>query len=119
MLEQKIIESKPITLVEVKELLKERGKLGELTYEQNLTQKYASKFAKLSKAQAAKLLNELNNIPGMADELAIKIVDILPTDLEILELLIPKNSSIKKDSFQPIIDLVKKFAADSETKEKP
>ena len=119
MLEQKIIESKPISLVELKELLKERSKAGELTYEQNLTLKYASKYAKLSKAQTNKLINELNAVEGMNEELGIKIVDILPAELEVLELLIPKNSAVKKEQFQPILDLVKKFAADSEPKEKP
>ena len=114
MLEQKIIESKPVSLVEVKELLKERAKAGELTYEQTLTQKYASKYAKLTQAKANKLQNELNSINGMNEDLAIKIIDILPIEMEVLELLIPKNSSIKKDSFQPILDIVKKFATDSE-----
>lgn len=118
MLEQKILETKPVTLVEVKELLKERAKAGELTYEQTLTSKYVAKFAKLTQAKANKLQNELNSINGMTEDLAIKIIDILPTEMEVLELLIPKNSSIKKEGFQPILDIVKKFTTDSETKEK-
>ena len=54
----------------------------------------------------------------MTEDLAVKIIDILPQEMEVLELLIPKNSSIKKEGFQPILDIVKKFTADSE-KEKP
>lgn len=109
MIGKKIISNKAVPLFEVKEILAERNEKGELTYEQNLTYGYSKKFSKISKSKGAKLLDELKNIEGIDEKLAVKLVDILPKDLEDLNLVIPKGIKIEEDKLQEILKTIKKF----------
>ncbi|MFH1545058.1 MAG: RNA polymerase Rpb4 family protein [archaeon] len=108
MMEEKVLDKKIIPLVEVKELLRERAKEGELSYEQGLTLKHAEKFSHLTKAKAEKLLQELKKIEGVNDEIAIKLVDILPDTKELLLLMLPKGSKLPVEKHDEIIKLIKK-----------
>ena len=108
MIGDKIIEEKILTLTEVKDMLKERKKQSDLNYEQEQAYDYAKNFSKLTKTKAEKLISDLKEIEGMNTEIAINIVNILPTEKEILSLLIPKDSEIKQENFSKIIELVKK-----------
>jgi len=96
-------------LGEVKELLKERKKEKELTYEQEQAYKYASTFAKLTKKQREKLFAELIQIDSITDELAIKIVDIMPAEIEIMKLIPGKEDEVKEDDLEKAFELVKKY----------
>ena len=117
-MQEKILSKKFIPLIEVKELLKERSKEGELTYEQGLTLKYADKFAKLPKVKTEKLLGELKKIDGVNDALAIKLVDILPMEKEVLDLMIARELKISEENRLKILDLIKKsFSEKKESKE--
>ena len=107
MIGKKLLAAKPVSLFEVKEFLKERSEQGELTYEQNLTSEYVKKYAKLAKTKAAKLLEELNAVEGMDEELAVKIVDVLPQNLDVLRLIVSKGSKIKEEGLQSILKAVK------------
>jgi len=107
MIGKKLLATKPIPLVDVKDYLKERSEQGELTYEQNLTSDYVKKYAKIAKTKAAKLLEELRQIEGMNDELAVKIIDILPQNMDVLRLIVQKGSKIKDDDLQNILKAVK------------
>jgi DNA-directed RNA polymerase subunit F len=109
MIGEKVLEQKPITLAEVKQLLSERKKDKDLSYEQDITLKYAKKFSKLSQAQAEKLVSELKGIGNLDDETVVKIADFLPVKKEILQLLIPKEVVLDEASMQKIIDLCKKL----------
>jgi DNA-directed RNA polymerase subunit F len=109
MIGEKILEKKPVSLVEVKQLLSERKKAKDLSYEQDITFKYAKKFSKLSLAQAEKLKSELASIQGLNAETAVKIVDILPEKKEILQLLIPKDVVVDEAGLKAILDLCKKY----------
>jgi len=107
MIGKKLLASKPVTLSEVKEYLKERSEQGELTYEQNLTSEYVKKYAKLAKTKAAMLLEELNAIEGLGEEIAVKIVDMMPQNLDVLRLLVPKGAKLKEEDLQAILKAVK------------
>jgi len=109
MIGEKLIEQKPVSLTEVKELLSERKKEKDLSYEQDLTLKYAKKFSKTSLAQAQKLESELREIEGLDQETAVKISDILPEKKEKLQLLIPKEAVLNEAELQKILDLCKKY----------
>jgi len=109
MMDEKVLSSKPIPLVKVKEMLKELSKEGELTYEQSLTLKYADKFSKLSISKTEKLIEELKKTDGLTEELAIKIVDLLPQNEEVLGLIIGKNTKISDEDLQKIIKLVTSY----------
>lgn len=109
MIGEKLIEQKPITLSEVKNLLSERKKEKDLTYEQDLTYKYVKKFSKTSLAQAEKLVSELSEIEGLDPETVIKIVDLLPEKKERLQLLILKEAVLNEADMQKVLALCKKY----------
>ncbi len=100
-------------MVEVKDLLKERLDMNEKgiepTYEQNLAIDYSKKFSKLTPAKARKLLDEIKDIEGFNELIAIKVVDILPEDLDELNLLIPRQQKIEEDKLKQALELVTKF----------
>lgn len=108
MIGKKLISIKPIALSEVKDIIKERSEVGELTYEQNLSNEYSKKFSKLPKAKAEKLLQEIKEALEMPEDFAVKIVDVLPDEIEKLRLLAPKGFKLPEDKMQKIIELVKK-----------
>ncbi len=109
MIGEKTLGKRPITLAEVKELLTERKKEKDLSYEQDITLKYAKKFSKVNEKQAEKLKEELKGIEGLTDELKVKIIDMLPAKKEILQLVIPKETVLDEASQQKILDLCKKY----------
>ncbi len=117
MMNEKVLSVNQIPLVKVKELLKELAKEGELTYEQSLTLKYADKFSKLPRTKTEKLMEELKKIEGMTNEVAIKIVDLLPQNEEILSLVIGKNIKISDEDIAKILKSIKSYyTPESKTK---
>ena len=118
MMKEKILDKKFIPLIQVKELLKERSKEGELTYEQSLTLKYADRFSKLPRVKSQKLLAELKGIEGVDEKLAIKLVDILPMEKEILDLLISKELKISDDDKKKILSVISSAFAEKKAKSK-
>ncbi len=105
-----MIGQKPVTLAEVRDILKERQDEKALAYEQEITYDYARKHSKLSKTKADKLLEELSSIE-LADELKIKIVDLAPVSVEKLRLLLPKSSKLSEDDLKGIVEKVKSATA--------
>ncbi len=106
MIGKKMISMKQIPLYEVREILEQRQEKSELGYEQKLTHDYVKKFAKISKVKGEKLLSELKAIENLDDALAIKIVDTLPGNIDVLRLLIPKGSKITEEQQQNILKIV-------------
>ncbi len=82
MIGERIIDKKPVNLTEVKQLLAGKKKEKDLSYEQDITLKYAKKFSKLSLSQAKKLESELKQLEGLLPAMIVKIVDILPEKKE-------------------------------------
>lgn len=109
MIGKKMNSSRDIPLYEVRELLKERVEAGEPTYEQSLTYDYVKKFSKLTESKAEKLIAELKKSHAVSDELAIKIADLLPDNVERLKLLIPKEGSLDNAALEGIIKTVEKY----------
>jgi DNA-directed RNA polymerase subunit F len=112
MLGKEIKDSRVVPLYEVKELIAERAEAGELNYEQNAVSDYAKKFAKLPKTKGAKLFAELSEVEGVDAELAVKITDLMPRDIERLRLLIPKNAKIDEAKQKEILGIVEKYSKD-------
>ena|SRR3989338_86330 len=104
---------KNLSLLEVKDTIKERlavkEKGEEVSYEQNLANEYSKKFSKLSNAKQEKLLKELSEIEGISEDLALKIVDILPEDLAELRLLVPKSPEFDDAKLGKVLDLLSKY----------
>ncbi len=110
---QKVIEMKPIFMQEVKEVLKERKAATEkeLNYEQETTFKYIEKFAKLTEKQSNDLLKDLGEIAFLKDNTVLKyeIINVIPTRVEQLQLMLPKSITPSEDELKQVIELTKKF----------
>lgn len=109
MIGKKIIQTEQLQLSQVKELLKQRAEQLELTYEQDVTSKYSKKFAKLSESKSQKLYSELVLIEGMDETSAIKLVDIMPSEKEIIRAVFPRNSKITDETIKKISELLDNY----------
>lgn len=112
MVESKVIDMKPVALYEVKEILKARKAEKELNYEQELTMKYVDKFAKLTEKQTQDLISKLKEFEFLKDneQLVYEIVNVVPTRLEQLQLMIPKDASPSDEDLKAIVALTEKYA---------
>ena len=98
-----ILEKTPMTLAEVKEIVKDLE-------EKQPLKDYLKKFAKLSKEKATKLKEELvklNNIK-IKEENIVKIVDFLPKDAEDLNKIFTEVT-LSEAEINEILEVVKKY----------
>ncbi|MEK6933216.1 MAG: hypothetical protein AABW56_05510 [Nanoarchaeota archaeon] len=106
-----IINETPLTMAELKERLddvKKRDK--ELTDKANKTHDYLNKFATLKAREALKLKEEIMklNIPRIKEKQVIKVIDVMPKDIESLKLVFAaENITIKQEDLQKILDIIK------------
>ena len=108
MIGKKVIDTDPITITEVKEMLGELSEHYELTYEQNLALDHVTKFSKLDEEAAKKLVEELSEIIKKTQ--AIKIADIMPEDMADLRLIFAKErGSFKQEDMEKILEIVNKY----------
>jgi DNA-directed RNA polymerase subunit F len=110
MIGEELIEEKPVSLAKVKGILSERKKDKELNYEQDIALKYAKKFAKTTPKQTEKLEAELSAIKSLTPELITKIIDVLPSQKEVMEMLVPKNADIPEEDLAKALELTKKYS---------
>lgn len=108
MIGKKVIDTDPITIAEVKEMLSSIQEHYELTYEQNLALDHVTKFSKLDAESAKKMVEELEELIKKTQ--AIKIADIMPEDMADLRLIFAKErGSIKKEDMEKILEIVNKY----------
>jgi len=107
----RVLESKPVSLHEVKETLKLRKAEKELNYEQDLTMKFVDKFAKLTEKQTADLLTGLEEVAFLKGNELLKyeIANVVPTRIEQLQLIIPKTITPSEEELKQVMELTKKF----------
>jgi len=105
---KKVLETEPVSITKIKEILEDLEKDYELNYEQNLTLDHARKFSKLEIEDAQKLIEELQDL--VKKKYAIRIADMLPQDLADLRLLFAKERvPIKKEDLDKILKIVKNY----------
>jgi len=96
--------SQPLTLAEVKEIVKESGTdVKEMEH-------YLKTFCVLDLKEAKEMKKELTDLNFMAlkEEYIIKIVDFLPEDKEdLLKILV--DVTVSEDETNKILDVVKKY----------
>jgi len=109
MIGEELLSRKPVTLSKVKNILKKRKEESELTYEQEETLKYASAFCKVTKKQRDKIMEELLKLETINEELAVKIIDLLPQEIEIMKILPEKKSEVKEEDLVAALEIVKKY----------
>ena len=98
-----IISKKPVTLVEVKELVKDAE-------DKQLLQEYLKAFTKLTKDKSERLkldLITLNNLKIKEEEI-IKIVDFLPKDKEDVNKIFV-DTSLTEEETNAILEITSKY----------
>ena len=110
MIGKKLSSSEPIPLAEVKELIEQRKKEGELSYEQNLTYEYTKKFSKLSSTDARALINELTTIEKITPRHAVELADVFPKNADEIQLLFTKEHFVlSPEEVQNILSILDKY----------
>ena len=106
-----VIEEKPVSLVEAKEILSDIEKRDkELNYLSNRTKEYLDAFVVLSKEKKDILKKKLQdlNLIRLKDEHMIKIIDFLPkTTSELKSILQAYPLSLAKNDQEEILRVVK------------
>ncbi len=109
----KLIQENPISLPEMKEKLHEvESRDKELSFRSNKVKDYLNKIVKLDKKTSLELKQKLISldIPRLKDRQIIKIIDILPEDLEELKAVFTGEvTTITQENMEKIVDAVKHF----------
>ncbi len=106
---RKILKVQPITVPQVKTLLKAIGEEN-LDQFQRRTLDYASKFSKLSAESAEKLLAELKEKAELDEEEAVQIVNCMPKSIEELRVFLAGGRRIVETSkLELILNLLDKY----------
>ena len=108
----KIINETPISNIELKEkidAIKKRDK--ELRNKTTKTVEYLNTFTNLKRKDAEEIKKKVINlnIPRLKERHIIKIIDIVPKDLESLKLLFTgENITIKQEDIKKILEVITK-----------
>ena len=106
-----IINEVPLTMAELKEKLEEIKKRDkELKPRALKTHEYLEKFVSIKGKEAIKIKEELLKlqIPRLKERHIIKIIDIMPKDVEALKLIfVGENITLKQDDFEKILNALK------------
>jgi len=110
----KIISEKPISIVDIKEKLKSIKKRdGDLGTKAAKSFEYLQTFAHLEKKKADDLASKIAelNIPRLRDRHIVKIIDMMPQDLDSLKVIFTgDNITIKPEDLKRILDVIKENA---------
>ncbi len=107
----KILNERPISSIELKEkigAIKKRDK--ELTKKALKTEEYLNVFVKMKPKEAEEIKKKIINlnISRLRDRHIVKILDIMPKDLESLKLLFTgENITIKQEDLTKILEVIK------------
>ncbi|MFX1474586.1 MAG: RNA polymerase Rpb4 family protein [Promethearchaeota archaeon] len=116
---KKILEAEPLTLAEVKQSLTKRGRKAELSYIQRVTLEYTTRFSPLTARKTRSIVNKLVKKFDMEENLAIQLVDILPTTTEELASFLSKASrTYSEEEQEKILEILEVPRKKAETKEK-
>ncbi|MFC2135887.1 hypothetical protein ACFLTH_14830 [Bacteroidota bacterium] len=109
-----VIEKIPTNIVELKnELAKIKKRDGELTFRGNKTEEYLNDFASISKKSADELIEKLRklNITRLKEEFIHKIIDMMPTSVEELKVILQGYTlSVSVEDMNKIIKVVKEYS---------
>ena len=106
---KEIINEEEVTLPQVKKLLAQRSKEGELSFQQSITLEHASTFSKMAPAVSAKLVERLIKKYNLSRAQAVQIVNIAPTSAEEIRTIVDARSiDITDEQIIEIVDLVLK-----------
>lgn len=108
----KIISETPISKVALKEKLDKIIKRDkELTPRAQKTKEFLDVFVKLKSKEEEEIMKKLNdlNIPRIKERHLIKIIDIMPKDVDSLKAVLSgENITLKQEDFARIVEVLKK-----------
>ena len=106
---KEIIKEEEVTLPQVKKLLAQRGKEGDLSFQQSITLEHASSFSRMAPAVSAKVVEKLIKSYDMNRSQAVQIVNIAPTTIEELKsILQSRTTNLTDEQLIEIVDLIVK-----------
>jgi len=104
---KEIISEEEITLPQVKKVLTQRGKEGELSFQQSITLEHASTFSKMAPAVSIKIVEKLMKDYNLTRSQAVQIVNIAPTNPEEMKTILDaRSSSLTDEQIIEIVDLI-------------
>jgi len=113
----KLVSEKPITLLEINELLKKRHKesSGEFPYEQQNTLDYSEKFTdRLSMAKVKELKKELAELKFLSPEQIVTLVNILPKKDDVTKAcLTGEKLDVTEEQVKEVTKVVKPYAKEA------
>ncbi len=104
-------ESKPVSLAEVKNILKKVSKeREELIYEQRIALEHAQLFAKLSVKQTKDMIKELSALDFIDETQAYKVADLLPvTEDDVRAFFAKERFTPTQEQINKIVTIVGKY----------
>jgi len=110
MIGQKIIDEKPVSLPEVKQILSKVEKsVDEMDYVQKKAFEHAKKFAAISASDAKKMQEELVEA-GLEAEKAVELVNLMPKDAEEMRMIFAKERVVPEtETLTKYLDIVAKY----------
>ncbi|MBE8540077.1 RNA polymerase Rpb4 family protein [Geoglobus acetivorans] len=111
---KEVLDFQYLTLAEAKEKLSEivekRKEVAELSFETRKTLNYLNAVTKLDAETSRKLVEELEKLPHVSTEIAIKIADILPDIPDEIRVIYAKERiTLTPEQIQEILDIVAKY----------
>ena len=106
---KEIIKEEEVTLPQVKKLLSQRGKEGDLSFQQSITLEHASSFSRMAPAVSVKVVEKLIKSYDMTRSQAVQVVNIAPTTIEELKsILQSRTTNLTDEQLIEIVDLIVK-----------
>lgn len=109
-----IINERPLSIIEVRELLNEiKKKSGELSEKGTKTKEHIDNVVKLTKKEAEELREKIIklNISRFKDRHISKLIEIMPTDMDSIRVLFSGESiALNPDDIKQIIAIMKDYA---------
>jgi len=105
-------QAKPVSLTEVKNILKKVSKeREEMLYEQKIALEHAQRFAKLPLKKVQDMIKELEKLDFLQEKHAYKVADILPKTVDDVKTLFAKERlSIGENEIKKVLDIVAKYS---------
>jgi DNA-directed RNA polymerase subunit F len=104
---KEIISEEEVTLPQVKKLLAQRGKEGELSFQQSITLEHASSFSRMAPAMSIKVVEKLLKNYDLSRSQAVQIVNIAPITVEELKsILSSRSTNLTDEQMIEIVDLI-------------
>ena len=105
---------KPVTLAEVKNILKKISKdRKDMLYEQKIALEHANKFAKLPVKRTEDMIKDLRKLEFMTELYAYKIADLVPQNEDDVKTIFAKERiTLGENDIKKILEIVGKYSGE-------